>query len=87
MECFLSSSSTGSSNHPCLLKVKRLVLFRTNPPKRPRKHDIATLFADVTNQSESCPVGLCKEDTISKVYVYTAMAQECGYPEKIGKSI
>ena len=69
MECFSSSSSTGSSqNQPSISSQgQEAGSFQNQPPKRSRKRGIAALLADVTNQPESCNQRLCKEESISKV--------------------
>ena len=79
MECFSSSSSTGSSqNQPSVSsQAQEAGSFQNQHHRRSRKRGIAALLADVTNQiSETRPVRVCREETISKVS--TAMAPEFG---------
>ena len=75
---YLSSSSTGSSQNQTSfsLQGQEPGSFQNQPPKKSRKHGIAALLADVTNQPkiQCCKSRLCKEETITKVS--TAMVRD-----------
>ena len=73
---FSSLSSTGSGqNQPSILSQgQEAGSFQNQPPKKSRKHNIASLLADMTNQPESCNRRLCKEETVSMVF--TVMVRE-----------
>ena len=78
---FASEKVSWSGSHlqaqPVSSQAQEAGSFQNQHHRRSRKRVIAALLADVTNQiSETCPVRVCREETISKVS--TAMAPEFG---------